>query len=329
MRKKSSFIFYATGVLLLIVAFVLIWALLNRDWLTDWWRGKDYQPVGEMGRIMQDLKLTDRGEFLFRASWPALNSRDDFNTNCRSVLNEETAVLGCYTNNNIYVYNIESTELDGIRELTTAHELLHAVWRRMSVEERNKLTEELKVVYEQNKDRLEEEIGTYDESEQQEELYVRAGTEIKKLTDNLEKHYAEIFTEQDLVVSYYDKYIAVFKEIEADMNNLKAEMDDLDDSINALTDEYERRIKQLDADIVSFNACAEVAGCFTTEEQFNTRRNGLLTERASLEDIYNQINDLIASYNDKVEKYNSDVTRTQHLNEVMNSNKKVDELPAE
>ena len=108
---------------------------LNRQWLVDYWRGHDYVPTSEMGEIEKKLNLTERGEFLFKASRPELNNSDEFNRNCLSH-NAEMAVLGCYTNNTVYVYDITEAELDGIRELTTAHELLHAVFLRMDEKER-------------------------------------------------------------------------------------------------------------------------------------------------------------------------------------------------
>ena len=326
MKKKSGIALFIFGILMLVVAGVLLWAVFNHEWLMDWWRGKDYQPVGEMGQIMKGLKLTDRGEFLFKASQPVLSSQDEFNAKCRPVMDEEMAVLGCYTDFNIYVYDIQSEELDGIKELTTAHELLHAVWARMNDEEKKALMGDLRTVYNSNVDKLRDEIEGYDESEQQEELYVRAGTEVKNLTSILEKHYGEVFSDQDLIVSYYDKYITVFKEIEAEMDELKAEMADIDAKIQELSSEYERRFNQLEADIVSFNACADVAGCFKSEESFYSRRRELLAEQNALNGIYEQINDLISDYNKKVEKYNSDVTRTEKLNAAINSSKKVNEL---
>ena len=51
MKKNSNVFLYVIGILLLAVAGVLVWAMLNLQWLEDWWRGKDYQPVGEMLKI--------------------------------------------------------------------------------------------------------------------------------------------------------------------------------------------------------------------------------------------------------------------------------------
>ena len=263
----------------------LAWGLINREWIVDYARGVSYQPTSEMSAIRDKLKLTDKGEFLFNATQPVLNGRETFNNICRTATDTEVAVLGCYTGGNIYIYNIVSDELKGIRELTTAHELLHAVWARMSDDERVALTEPLTRVFEANQDLLGKELDTYDIKEKQEELYVRAGTEVANLPDILEKHYGEVFSDQDLVVDFYNSYIKTFREIETEMDNLKAEMDTLSAEIDSLKVEF---------------------------------------ERAPTWALYYRINALVDEYNARVEKYNADIERYESLNQTVNSSVKVE-----
>lgn len=311
---------------LIVVLIVTVTVILNQQWINDYLRGFGYEPEGKMGRIMEDLGLTERGEFLFKAARPELSSQDEFNATCRTVIDEEMAVLGCYTNDNIYVYNIESTELDGIRELTTAHELLHAVWARMSLAERSALSDELSQVLKVNQNILGEELEAYDNEQKQEELFVRAGTEVANLPAELEKVYGEVFRDQDKVVRFYDKYIGVFREMEREMDELMTQMEGIQAEIDSLSGDYEQRVNTLDSEIDSFNACAETAGCFGSEGEFYGRRAVLVGEQEALEKIYNQINGLVNQYNELVEKYNADVTRTEKLNRVMNSNSRPEEL---
>lgn len=317
---------YIVSLVLMVMIAVMAVIALNRQWFNDWWKGMHYQPEGEMGRIMEDLELTSRGEFLFRASLPQLSSRNEFNLKCRSVMDEEIAVLGCYTNDTIYIYNIESKELDGIRELTTAHELLHAVWARMSENEKRELEVVLTQVYDKNQTVLEKELATYDASLRQEELFVRAGTEIANLPTELEKVYGEIFQDQDTVVKFYDKYIGVFREMEAEMEELSLQMETLQNEIDDLTVEYEQRLRQLATEVDDFNNCANTMGCFSLENDFYARRAVLVGEQGELEAMYNQINGLVEQYNGLVEQYNADVTQTQQLNQMMNSASRPEKL---
>lgn len=314
---------YLWGWLILaVLAAMAVAVVLNRQRIYDFFRGISYKPTAEMVGIREKLNLTDEGVFLFNASRPELNVRDEFNEKCRAGQDFEVAVLGCYVDGNIYVYDIESEELDGIRELTTAHELLHAVYARMSDGDKAILEPLLESVYATNKDVLESDIDTYDEVAKMEELYVRAGTEIKDLPKALEDEYARVFEDQDAVVAYYEGYIAVFREVEAELEALTGEMEALTAEIEQKTMEYERRFAQLDADIVSFNSCAEVAGCFKTEDEFYARRSGLVAEQGALGVMYEELNGLIDQYNQKVEAYNNEVLRSNELNRMINSSER-------
>ena len=325
MAKQVGIFRRLKWVVLIALIGVLVAVFLNRQWIYDFWRGKTYNPSSEMVRIREDLGLTDHGEFLFNAAWPELNSSAEFNAYCRDG-DDEVAVLGCYTSGDIHVYDITEEELDGLRELTTAHELLHVVWARMDDEERRSLTTALTQTFDANKELLESELDAYDTSEKQEELYVRAGTEIKNLPDSLEKHYAKIFKDQDKVVDFYEKYIKVFRELEAELDTLESEIKILGEEIEQKTQDYEQRSEQLNADIVSFNSCAEVEGCFSGQGEFYAKRWALVNEQNVLEGLYNEINELIDGYNSKVELYNADVLRGEDLQKVINSSAKPSEL---
>lgn len=286
MNRRRNYVWFVGGMVLTVgLVAALAWGVMNREWIVDYVRGVSYQPTSEMSAIRDKLKLTDKGEFLFNATQPVLNGRETFNNVCRTATDTEVAVLGCYTGGNIYIYNIVSDELKGIRELTTAHELLHAVWARMSDDERVALTEPLTRAFEANQDLLGKELDTYDIKEKQEELYVRVGTEVADLPDALEKHYGEVFSDQDLVVDFYNSYIKTFREIETEMDNLKAEMDTLSAEIDSLKVEF---------------------------------------ERAPTWALYYRINALVDEYNARVEKYNADIERYESLNQTVNSSVKVE-----
>ena len=300
--------------------------LINREWIGDYWRGVFFQPSDEMVTIRDRLDLADYGTFLFNASNPVLSSREEFNDKCRYEKDEEEAILGCYLDKDIYIYNIVDKRLDGVRECTAAHELLHAVWKRMKEEERKSYSELLSQVYEQNKDFLEKELEIYENNERGEELYVRVGTEVKNLPGDLERHFAKVFKDQDKVVGYYDKYITVFRDLQAELDDLEAEMNSIKMEIEAKEVEYSNRVAQLNAEIDEFNSCAEVAGCFSSQWVFNQKRNVLLGEQNALVSLYEQIEGLIEVYNQKVDKYNEDVVSNNKLNQIINSASKVEEL---
>ena len=324
MQQKTKRNYCGWVILLVLVAIATI-IVLNRAWIYDWFRGITYQPNAEMAGIRGKLNLTGRGEFLFNATQPELNEADAFNANCRQD-ESEVAVLGCYTAGNIYVYNITDAKLDGIRELTAAHELLHAVWARMGSKEREDLRPILQQVYQNNLSVLKDDIETYADDERVEEIFVRAGTEIKKLPDTLEKYYAEIFDDQDAVVDFYESYIAVFREIKMKMEGLASEIEVLRDSINVKMTEYENKVNQLEVDITRFNNCAETAGCFATEAEFYVQRNTLVARENELNLLNDEINNMIDNYNLKVDEYNADALESRKLQNMINSKADIEEI---
>ncbi|RYC74875.1 hypothetical protein [Candidatus Nanosyncoccus alces] len=316
MKTRKRHIF--GGVFLVVLVVVAATVVLKRDWIYDWYRGVSYQPSSEMVTIRDELGLTNRGEFLFNAAQPVLNTAADFNLNCRQD-ESEVAVLGCYTAGNIYIYDVKDAKIAGIRELTTAHELLHANWARMSESEQRELTESLTRVFEANQEMLGEEIDSYDISEKQEELYVRAGTEVKDLPETLEKHFAEIFKDQDKIVDFYESYIVVFQRIKTEMETLEEEIELMKGEIETKIAEYERQLSQLEADIVSFNSCAEVAGCFQNENDFNVRRAALVERQDELNALNDEINELVDAYNEKIDDYNANAMEGRELQSMIDS----------
>ena len=324
MQQKTKRNYWGWVVLLVLVAIATI-IVLNRAWIYDWFRGVTYRPTAEMISIRDKLNLTGRGKFLFNAAQPELNEADAFNANCRQD-ESEVAVLGCYTAGNIYVYNITDTKLDGIRELTAAHELLHAVWARMGSTEKEDLKPILQQVYQNNLSVLKDDIETYADDEWIEEIFVRAGTEIKKLPDTLEKYYAEIFDDQDAIVDFYESYIAVFREIKMKMEGLASEIEVLRDSINVKMTEYENKVNQLEVDITRFNNCAETAGCFATEAEFYVQRNTLVARENELNLLNDEINNMIDDYNLKVDEYNADALESRKLQNMINSKADIEEI---
>lgn len=314
-KRKSAIFRRLLGVVLVVALIVVV---VNHQTVSDFVRGAFYTPSERMLEIRDGLGLSGKGALIFNASRPELNNEQDFNANCLS-FSDEDAILGCYKGQRIYVYVINSEELDGIMELATAHELLHAVYERMPIWERDRLRKLLEAVYKNSRDILEKEIESYSADEQMEELYVRIGTEIKKLPDTLEEHYAQIFKDQDRIVDYYEKYIGVFRRLEAEFKTLEAEMEELKGQIDAKSAEYKIRSEQLNSSIYEFNNCANRANCFGSEAEFNAKRRNLLSTQAELKNLYDEIDSLINQYNSDVEKYNSTVVRSKNLQNIINS----------
>lgn len=311
----------AVGLSLVFVALAVIagFVILNFGSLKDQLLAATYQEPAEISQIENALQLTDNGTKIFRASQPALENQAEFNEHCDSH-NAEVSVLGCYTNSRIYLYRAEQSELKGVQEATAAHELLHAVWARMSGDEKNEIGAELTNYYQQHQDQFGKEMSLYDETQRLDELHSRVGTEATNLPTKLKDHYAQYFQDQEHVTSFYKTYNAQFKALKNQADQLLAEIQNLETEINKQTTEYNTRTAELQVKITEFNTCAQTADCFKSQAVFNARRQELLAEQQALEQLYNQINQETAVYNEKVTAYNNNVFHTKTLQNSINSN---------
>lgn len=320
MNKNRHLILFAVSsiVLMGLVAFFV----LNFGTIRDIFTGMGYHPSDTMSEIRESLDLTGKGWRIFNATLPDLKEREEFNQICREE-ESENAILGCYRGDRVYVYDILDDELSGIREVTAAHELLHAVYHRMNKDDKREIREVLLTVYEQNQDILGEEIELYDDFKKEEELYVRIGTEIADLPDELERHYGEIFKDQDKIVEYYKGYIMVFKEIENKLAELLEKINVIDADTAAKTAQYEADVAALNADIAEFNNCAKTANCFTSNWAFNSKRNALTSRAEALSALRDQINELISEHNNLATEYNENLLHGQALNMKINSSAEI------
>ncbi len=308
-------------ILFLLLAITITFGALNYRTILDFIAGFGYNPSPEMSSIKSSLDLTGDADRIFNASRPVLNSKDEFNKACDSH-EDETAVLGCYANSQIHIYNVDAKELNGIKESTTAHELLHAVWTRLSDSEKNDLKSKLEQIY-QKSEKLKSELENYSEKDREDELHSRVGTEIKDLGSELENHYSKYFKDQDKIVSYYDSYIKPFETLKNQIKELSKTLETLKKQIDEKTKEYQARAEKLNQEISEFNNCASTLNCFTSRGEFNARRGELTAEQSAVNTLYGELDTTIKEYNSKVGEYNDNILKNQDLENLINSNKEV------
>jgi len=116
--------------------------------LQDDIKAYDFQISDTLKPYVQKLNLTEKASKTLLATHPALQEKQAFNQSCHSH-NHEVYVLGCYVHDSdrIYLYHVESNDLPGVIEVTTAHEMLHAAYQRVPFWEMDRLNEEIKKAY--------------------------------------------------------------------------------------------------------------------------------------------------------------------------------------
>lgn len=304
-KKKTSFWKEWGWVIALGATALGVW-LMGNQFVRDLWNGWGYEPEGIVAEIEESLALTKDARRIFRATRPTVNNDvTDFNQACPNFeknSEQDFIVLGCYADGRIHVYEITHEGLKDGNKTTMGHELLHAVWARLDEKEREQVKVWLDEVYAANKEWFDEQLESYDEEARQEEIYTRAGTTVADLPAGLEEHYAGYFTNRAQVVEYYQNYRAPFELLVGEIEDLNTKIKAVRAETDAERERYRNGVADLNRRITKFNDCADTAGCFASEAQFERQRAALNAERDQLESNRQTLNAKIEANNARVEK---------------------------
>lgn len=317
-RKHSrlkAFLGFTTSLIFFIVA---CWIIFSRQFIIDQFNVWQYKPSSDIAAIAQSSTMTDSGRFYFYASDPAIETATDFNANCQR-LEPQNAILGCYSNMKIYVYNVDNSQLDGIEEVTAAHETLHAIWDRMSDSERQSIGELLDKEYSKINDQsLGDRMNYYGRNEPGErlnELHSILGTEYANLDSELEAHYNKYFSNRSKLVAYHTNYQTVFNNLKVQSEALLKVVQSMKADLDARTAKYNSDAASLQSDYDSFSARSDEVDLTSSSEvdQYNAELADLRVRANQLEKERNTIISLQTEYNSKVTEYNKLVVASNNL----------------
>lgn len=291
---------YVASLVVVLVSIAITLALLgNRQLILDHISVWQYKPTDEIAAFVDRTSMNDNGEFLFYASQPSLEGTQAFNGKC-SRIEKSTAILGCYDGRRIYVYDVPNAKLDGIREVTSAHEMLHAAYQRLNESERSKVDALVEAEYAKlsNERDFAERMAFYartEPGERDNELHSIIATEVASISPELETHYKKYFIDRSKVVALHAQYASLFAELQARSESLSAQLATLAASIEQRTATYNRDVKQLNDDIARFNSRAN-SGEFSSQAEFNNERSSLMARANSLENMREGINQERTTY---------------------------------
>ncbi len=322
-KKNFRILPIFTFCLIMVVAIIFITAFRQRiiDQVTVW----EYKPSLQATSLIERSGMNSNGMFYFDASQPSLYNQSTataFNKVCN---NEEmsTAILGCYTGNQIYIYQVTDPQLAGISVVTAAHETLHAIYARMGATEKVKVDQMLEAEYavlSKNSyySSLMAFYSTYEPGQRDNELHSIIGTEVANLNPALEQYYDQYFSNRQDVVNSYNQYNNVFKSLQDQANAISKQIDSLMATITSLSSQYNSDANVLKDDISSFNIRAQ-NGDFVSQADFNEERD-VLTGRALALDVRRAtIESDYTTYQNLVSQYNSYATQSQKLYNTINS----------
>lgn len=288
------------------------------DQLTVW----RFAPSAQIAAYPESTGMSEEGKFYFLASQPTVQDASEFNTSCQKS-EPTTAILGCYVGRKIFVYDVKNTQLDGIMDVTGAHEMLHAVRERMNQSEVEDIDRLIEAEYQKLKDNddFSDRMAIYDRIEpgqRANELFSIIGTEVPNVGAELEAIYSKYFEDRSKVTELTKKYQTVFNELKLKSDTLVTELSSLNGKISADRANYKTLSQQLASDIQSFNARVANDG-FTSQSAFNVNRSALIARSNNLEALRSQINADIELYNAKLAELKQLSVETQKLNESINS----------
>lgn len=307
--------------------------ITNQQRISDWWTLRSYEPSDEIRQLADDSFFNEHGRKLFYVTDPEVNDAPLFNENCP--FRERSLVLGCYTMDRIFIFNVTDERLDGVQEVTAAHEMLHAAYARLGDGEKKDiirmLDDALMTVKNQRVLDLVASYREVDESTIHNEMHSIFGTELRDLPPELEAHYEMYFNDRSNIVAIAERYEAVFTELQeqaeglfAEIEALKVRIADLETLINekkAAIDQVESELDRLFVDIEQARSDDNA----NLESQLVDQYNSIIVQ---LDTIIADHNAQVAAYNQtvketnqKVETYNATVSEQGQLIDSINSKK--------
>lgn len=272
-------------------------AIAKRQDITDWLILRNYTPTSEIAALSERTTMSPLGQKLFYVYDPQLLDKEGFNVECTN--GEQSIVLGCYDGLGIYLYDISDEQLAGVEEVTSAHEMLHAAYARLSTNERQHIDALVQeAVDEGANERIKKLIESYRVREPKDlanEMHSIVGTEMRNIPDELEVYYSRYFLNREKVVEYSENYEAVFtnlqakvEQIDADLLLRKSEIDTQEAKLEVDAGELQAWQTRLNA----YKANNQIAEYNSEVDDFNrsvNSYNALLAKTRSLIAEYNQM----------------------------------------
>jgi hypothetical protein len=176
---------------LITMAGVVWWAAANRVQIGDWVFFLHYQPNQDIITISHDAGLNPSGQKLLYRGDPQFDDRSTITQLCGA------DDIGCLTPaGQIYVLDEQGRHDRSI--VTTAHEMLHLAYRRLSPQAKADLKPLLDQAIQMNAgpDLTSELSSTGDSDDRYDEAHSVLGSEYQHLPADLEKYYQRYFSDR-------------------------------------------------------------------------------------------------------------------------------------
>jgi hypothetical protein len=248
--------------------------------------------------------MNSYGKRLFYVNKPQISDRQTFSSQCKDA--EQTIVLGCYNGINIYIFKVEDQNLEGVQQVTAAHEMLHAAYNRLSSSEKTRIDKlvanAFAKVTNQRVRALADSYNKQAPGSVPNELHSILATEVRDVGVELEEYYKKYFTNRAAVVAFSEKYEKVFEDIkrqvdkyDADLALRKTEIDSRESELKALENQLTSMRNQMEAyqragQIRNYNAMVSTYNQKVNEYNYGVEEvRGLISEYNKLVEARNKL----------------------------------------
>lgn len=299
---------YVHWIVAVVVFGVIAVVVLNLQNLRDYSRLYNYDPPAAIKTLADQTSMTDEARKLFYVNHPVLADRSAFGNQCTS-RGEQTIVLGCYkpVDRGIFLFDVQDERLNGIEQVTAAHEMLHSGYDRLSNKERDNIDVQLQNFYNEHvkdsDERLRNTIAAYEKSEPndiQNEMHSIFATEIDALPTALETYYQRYFKDRKKVIAYANAYRHEFTARQDKVKIYDLQLMSLKDRIDRNRNELERREKEIvqnQQQLEGYRARDEVETYNALVPVYNERVDAYNALVRSVQEDIQQYNKLVAERN--------------------------------
>jgi hypothetical protein len=311
-RSKIGQILFS--IILLLIAGGVIF---KQQEILDWWTLRNYQVPVAVSNIANDTTMSSYGRKLFYVNKPQLQNKAAFYKSCEE--GETTVVLGCYKpKQGIFILDVDDERLDGIEQVTAAHEMLHVAYDRLDSTEKQEIGSKLTSFYATlNDEQLQSKIKIYEKSgaDIANELHSILGTEQQTLNPELELYYKQFFNDRKSVVAFSQKYQAVFNERKNKLKQLDAQLAEIEEKVKANNVELDRQQ-------ATINAEARRLDLLLQQNKIDEYNSGVIAYNktiAPFKALVAETKQLIAEYKTILEERNRVAAEAQELNKALDS----------
>ncbi len=313
--KIAKRLFGVVIMTVLLSGLFVVW--FQRQNLYDWYQLRGYEPPVAVRQLADKTTMTDYGRRLFYVNQPVIADQREFNEKCQL---EASIVLGCYIpQDGIYLYNINEPRLQGIMEVTAAHEMLHVAYDRLDNKERERIDALTSQAFQSvASERVRNNIENYKRQNQSvvpNELHSILATEVRELPEGLESYYRQYFNNRQTVVNFSEQY-------ESEFETRKSQVQAYDDQLAALKLEIDGKKAELAIQMKNLQAEKSRLESLLSAgrvEEYNAAVPDFNAQIAEHNNLVRQTDQLITRFNEVVHVRNSIAVEVQDLAEAIDS----------